>query len=320
MVHHNDTDGTTAGAILRRSLMRRGFAVENLPIERVHPVFLPAIHAPHRRLIIYADLGGQSADAISGHIGEGCRTVILDHHLPEIAGKFPRLIQVNPETFGISGDGECAGATTAWFFSLALDGENEDLSPLGLFSGAVGDHQMTQGRCQGPNGLALERAVARGALQPGGATAETPRIAFPVFREKTLRRGGPPDPFPGGERLLPRGRRLALAACMDGPDGRISAFSAEMAQIQRERFEREMGRITRETGMGRQGEIARTDVEDRFHPLGLKGDRALLRGPHRRRRGGGGEELCGRLSALPRVKIPISLVPLPGRRRRYPSA
>ncbi|MBU1744228.1 MAG: hypothetical protein KJ649_04960, partial [Proteobacteria bacterium] len=93
LIHHNDTDGITAGAILRKSLMRAGFLVENIPIERVHPAFLPAIHTPERRLILYADLGGQVADVISRHIPEGCRVIILDHHLPA-AGEFPRLRQV----------------------------------------------------------------------------------------------------------------------------------------------------------------------------------------------------------------------------------
>ena len=77
LIHHNDTDGITAGAILKKSLMRAGFAAENIPIERVHPAFLPAIHTPERRLILYADLGGQVADVISRHIPEGCRVIIL---------------------------------------------------------------------------------------------------------------------------------------------------------------------------------------------------------------------------------------------------
>ena len=162
LVHHNDTDGITAGAILRKSLMRAGFQVENIPIERVHPAFLPAIHTPERRLILYADLGGQSADVISRHIREDSRVIILDHHLPA-AGEFPRLLQVNPEQFGIDGDSECAAAAVACFFALALDGTNEDLAALAVL-GAVGDHQM--------DGWPLRRSqrhLARNGRTTGGS-------------------------------------------------------------------------------------------------------------------------------------------------------
>ena len=84
LVHHNDTDGITSGAILRKSLMRAGFAVENIPVERVHPSFLPAIHIPGRRLILYADLGGQAADVISRHIPEDSRVIVIGEHEPRV--------------------------------------------------------------------------------------------------------------------------------------------------------------------------------------------------------------------------------------------
>ncbi|MEW6335600.1 MAG: DHH family phosphoesterase, partial [Thermodesulfobacteriota bacterium] len=115
LVHHNDTDGITSGAILGTALVRAGFSVEHIPIERVHRAFLPAIHRPGRRLILYADLGGQAADSICRHIRGDSRVIIIDHHLPA-PGTFPRLEQVNPELFGISGDGECAAAAAACFF------------------------------------------------------------------------------------------------------------------------------------------------------------------------------------------------------------
>jgi single-stranded-DNA-specific exonuclease len=266
LIHHNDTDGITAGAILRKSLMRAGFAVENIPIERVHPAFLPAIHTPERRLILYADLGGQVADVISRHIPEGCRVIILDHHLPA-AGEFSRLLQVNPEYFGIDGDRECAAAAAACFFALALNGENEDLAALAVL-GAVGDHQMAEGRCAGLNGLLLEMAVRQGALRPGGADAENPYL-FPRFQGRNLREADHLITALAVNGYYRHGADLALDACLKGPDDRTLVFSVELAGIQQERFGREMARIHR-TGLARDGEIVWTDVEGRFYPLGLK--------------------------------------------------
>jgi hypothetical protein len=266
LVHHNDTDGITSGAILRQSLMRAGFATENIPIERVHPAFLPAIHTPERRLILYADLGGQVADVISRHIPDGSRVMILDHHLPA-EGSFPRLLQVNPEQFGIDGDRECAAAAVACCFVLALSSENEDLAALAVL-GAVGDHQMAEGHCDGLNGFLLKMAVRNGDLMPGCADAANPYL-FPRFQDRNLQEA---DQFLSALAVngyYRRGADLALNACLKGPDDRALVFSVELAGIQRERFGREMDRIHR-TGLVRDGGIVWTDVEDRFYPLGLK--------------------------------------------------
>jgi single-stranded-DNA-specific exonuclease len=266
VVHHNDTDGITSGAILRKSLMRSGFSVENIPIERVHPAFLPVIHTPGRRLILYADLGGQAADVISRHIPEDSRVIIIDHHLPA-AGSFPRLRQVNPELFGIDGDSRCAAAAAACFFALALDGGNEDLAALAVL-GAVGDHQMAEGRFWGLNALLLETAAARGDLRPEGAD-EASGWLFPRFGGRSLREADRLILSLAVNGYYRRGADLAIDACLNGPDERMMAFSAEMALIQEDRFGREIARIRRE-GLQRQAQIVWRDVGERFHPLGLK--------------------------------------------------
>lgn len=266
VVHHNDSDGIASGAILRRALMRAGFSVENIPIERVHPAFLPVIHTPGRRLIFYTDLGGQAADVIHRHIPAGSRVIVIDHHLPA-AGAFSRLTQVNPENFGIDGDIQCAASAAACFFALALDGVNEDLAALALL-GAVGDHQTAGGRFAGLNALLCETAIGRGELRPEG-DGDAADFLFPRFANRTLREA---------DRLLlalavngyyRRGADLAIEACLNGPDERTEAFAAEMAAIQEDRFSSEMALIRRE-GLPRQGPIAWTDVGERLHPLGLK--------------------------------------------------
>ena len=266
VVHHNDTDGITSGAILRNSLTRAGFAVENIPIERVHPAFLPAIHRPERRLILYADLGGQSADVISRQMTGGSRVIILDHHLPA-AGVFPGLLQVNPEDFGIDGDGQCAAAAAACFFALALDEGNEDLAALAVL-GALGDHQTAGGRFAGFNAILAGTAVKRGDLRPEG-TDDAAVWLIPRLGGRTLREADALLLSLAVNGYYRGGADLALEACQNGPNERTLAFSAEMAAIQEDRFGRELARIRRE-GLPRQGLIAWTDVGERFHPLGLK--------------------------------------------------
>jgi single-stranded-DNA-specific exonuclease len=265
LVHHNDTDGITAGAILRKALTGAGFAVEHIPIERVHPAFLPAIHTRERRLILYADLGGQAAETIGAYIRKRSRVIILDHHLPAI-GEFSGLLQVNPELFGIDGDSECAAATAAWLFAVALNTENEDLAVLAIL-GATGDHQMAGDHCAGLNLLALEAAVAQGALLRGNDAA-SPWL-LPCLQRRSLREADELIISLAVNGYYRHGADLALALCLEGPDDRIESFAADMKEIQRERFERELAGIP-PAGIAREGAISWIDVADRFYPLGLK--------------------------------------------------
>ena len=151
LVHHNDADGIASGAILKRAFERAGFQVENLPIERVHPLILPRIHTSDRKLIVYADLGGQAAGIIGRHLQEGTLTLILDHHPPfEVSPA--NLLHINPELIGIDGDVSSSAATLTFLFARTMSPENDDLAHLAMI-GSLGDGQTVNGRLVGLNGM-----------------------------------------------------------------------------------------------------------------------------------------------------------------------
>ena len=181
IVHHNDTDGIASGAILREALRREGYRTENLPIERVHPAFLPRIHTKERKIILYADLGSQAGSLISEQVREGTGVIILDHH-PPFQPSFSGLVQVNPESFGIDGDLRASAASVAFFWAKTLSGKNEDLAYLGVM-GAIGDHQVVEGKMLGLNQMALEMARQKGALDPSPRGPESFR--FPLFKGRS---------------------------------------------------------------------------------------------------------------------------------------
>jgi hypothetical protein len=265
VVHHNDTDGITSGAILKKALERQGCEVENLPIERVHPAFLPLIHTADRRLVFYADLGGQSAARIGEAASEGTGVIILDHHPPaktDVGG----VCQVNPELCDIDGDTDVSAAAVAFFWSQALDEKNADLAHLAVI-GSIGDRQLVNGALRGLNRLAADIALQSGAMI-------------------TMSDG--PDPFAfagfnnmGGEEIARRivdmavngyyrgGAQLAIEFCLNGPDLACDRFGSEMRRLQAERFSAEMERL-RSGGISHSGHLQWVDVEKRFFPLGLK--------------------------------------------------
>jgi single-stranded-DNA-specific exonuclease len=265
IVHHNDTDGIASGAILKEALHREGFQTENIPIERVHPSFLPRIHTKERKLIFYADLGSQAAEMISREALEGTSVFILDHH-PPFPKVFPLLIQVNPETFGIDGDLQASAAAVAFFWARTLNEKNDDLAYLAVL-GAVGDHQVLEGKMTGLNQMALEKAEENGMIHPviGGPFP----FRLPLFKgeggdevSRTITDLAVNGYYRGGA-------ELALSVCLEGPNEESEKFAPEMRALQEDRFRREMEKIGNR-GITSEGEIQWIDVADRFYPLGLK--------------------------------------------------
>jgi hypothetical protein len=265
VVHHNDTDGITAGAILKTALQRAGFALENIPLERVHPEFVARIHTPARNLILYTDLGGQAADMISRTARKGTGVIILDHHPPSQV-EHPNLVQVNPESFGIDGDLQVSAATTAFFFAQALDEKNSDLAHLGVL-GAIGDRQVVKGRLQGLNQVAAEIALQNGLLLTVAEGADP--FCFPSFnhmRGEAISRHIVDLAVNGYYR---GGAQLAVAFCLQGPSPAYERFASEMHQLQVEKFAAEIETL-RNRGISSMHNVQWVDVAAHFYPLGLK--------------------------------------------------
>ena len=265
VVHHNDTDGISSGAILKEALHREGLQTENIPIERVHPSFLPKIHTAKRKLIFYADLGSQAAEMISREAREGTSVIILDHH-PPLQKASSSLVQVNPETFGIDGDLQASAASVAFFWARTLNKKNEDLAYLGVL-GAIGDHQVLEGKMSGLNQMALETALRTEMIRPASGGLSSYR--FPLF-QGALGSAVSQDIIDLAVNGYYRGgAQLALTICLEGHTEESRRLAAEMREIQEERFKKEMATIENR-GVASEGDMQWVDVAERFYPLGLK--------------------------------------------------
>jgi len=109
IVHHNDADGLSSAAALQVALSRARFAVQRIPLERVHPPIVARIHDRFPSTILYVDLGGRAAPVIS-EANRGRRfTIILDHHHPERPTD-PRVVNLATEFYGLSGEMDISAA------------------------------------------------------------------------------------------------------------------------------------------------------------------------------------------------------------------
>jgi len=266
IVHHNDTDGIASGALLKGALQRAGFQIENIPLERIHPSFLARLHTSDRKLVLYADFGGQGANLISKSILKGSSVIILDHH-PPYEYEIPNLLQINPEIWGMEGDLSCSGATVAYFFSRALDQENDDLAYLGVL-GTIGDNQVVEGRMTGLNQRVLEIAIRKESVIWDSEDPGAP-YRFRLFEKA---KGEDVARFVSDLSVngyYQKGSDLAIHACLNGWDDRSKQFAMETRAMQEDRFRKEREKIKR-NGISSEGDIQWIDVEDRFYPLGLK--------------------------------------------------
>jgi hypothetical protein len=269
IVHHNDTDGIAAGAILRTALSLAGYTTENIPIERVHPLFLPRIHTPTRKLILYADLGSQALPQIAAAMRAGSRVLVLDHHLPVLGRGDPQrddLLLVNPELRGIDGDFQASAAAVAFFWAQMLGSANDHLAYLAVI-GAAGDHQLVRGDYAGLNRMAFDIACRQDTIRCLSSAAAD--AVFPLFglaKAETISRMILELAVAGYHQ---GGALLAVDFCLKGPSPETERFAAGVRDVQAQRFRQEIQRIE-ERGLESLGSIQWIDTADRLHPLGLK--------------------------------------------------
>ena len=158
--HHNDSDGLTSGAILTRAFERQGFEVRRFCLEKPYPAVLEKVYQQEGKILVFADFAGRIAPLLS-ELNQGRNlTLILDHHVAE-ASTDPRVINLDPDLFGLKGDRDISGSTTCYLFACALDPANRDLAHIAAV-GAVGDGFFVDGALVSENRDVALEAVRQG--------------------------------------------------------------------------------------------------------------------------------------------------------------
>jgi single-stranded-DNA-specific exonuclease len=163
VIHHYDADGLTSGAIAVKALEREGKKVTHLCLKQIYKENIEEIKALGENYL-FVDFGSGQLDYLKSDLGED-NTFILDHHEPlKHNGKIiGHKNHVNPLLFGIDGGKELSGAGVTFFFALALNKKNSDLSTLAII-GALGDMQDFHGQLEGINRKIIEIAKNEGGL------------------------------------------------------------------------------------------------------------------------------------------------------------
>lgn len=132
IIHHDDADGITSGAIIYEALRREGFDSHLICIEKLMPQVIKYIHEKkNNSLIFYVDIGSPHADKISMYNKSRNLVIILDHHDPKPSTD-EMVININPEFYGFSGEIDASGSIMTYLFAKSLNSNNIDLSRIAL--------------------------------------------------------------------------------------------------------------------------------------------------------------------------------------------
>lgn len=145
VIFHHDADGSASGAIAIKALEREGKKVFSICLKQLYKENIPQIKELGENYL-FVDFGSGQLDYLTEAFGENY--FVLDHHQPiMVDGVMPECKwQVNPLLFGINGGTEISGSGVTFFFALALNEKNFDLSVLGIV-GALGDMQDANHSC-----------------------------------------------------------------------------------------------------------------------------------------------------------------------------
>ena len=265
--HHNDSDGLTSGAILSRALERQGFAVRRFCLEKPYPAVLEKVYEQSGKILIFADFAGRIAPLLSGLNRGRNLTLILDHHVAE-ASTDPRVLNLDPDLFGLKGDRDISGSTTCYLFARALDPVNRDLAHIAAV-GAVGDGFFVDGALVSENRAVAMEAAEQGLIEIREQEAgEQYLLNRPEGQVDVVEFGDYLDVL-GGAGYYQGGPDTGVRVCLEGVSPESDRTVEELKAVRTKIFDEEIAGL-QAGGMRQAPHIQWFHLEDRFFPMGVK--------------------------------------------------
>ena len=265
--HHNDADGLTSGAILSRALERQGFTVRRFCLEKPYPAVLEKVYEQSGKILIFADFAGRIAPLLSDLNRGRNLTLILDHHVAE-ASTDSRVLNLDPDLFGLKGDRDISGSTTCYLFARALDPANRDLAHIAAV-GAVGDGFFVDGALVSENRAVAMEAAEQGRMEIREHEAgEQYLLNRPEGQTDVVEFGDYLDVL-GGVGYYQGGPDMGVKVCLEGTSPESDRMVEELKAVRTKIFGEEITGL-QAGGMKQAPHIQWFHLEDRFFPMGVK--------------------------------------------------
>jgi hypothetical protein len=265
--HHNDSDGLTSGAILTRAFERQGYTVRRFCLEKPYPKVLNKVFEQEGSLLIFADFAGRIAPLLS-ELNKGRNlTLILDHHVAEPSTE-PRVINLDPDLFGLKGDRDISASTTCYLFARTMDPINRDLAHIAAV-GAVGDGFFVDGKLVSENREVALEAVKQGLMEiREQGTGEKYLLKSSKGLIPVIEFGDYLDIL-GGVGYYQKGPDTGVKVCLEGVSPESDRMVEDLKAIRTRIFNDEIARL-QSGDMKQAPHIQWFHVEKRFFPMGVK--------------------------------------------------
>ena len=250
-----------------RAFERQGYSVRRFCLEKPYPAVLDKVFEQEGKILVFADFAGRIAPLLS-ELNQGRNlTLILDHHVAE-ASTDPRVLNLDPDLFGLKGDRDISGSTTCYLFARTLDPANRDMAHIAAV-GAVGDGFFVDGALVSENREAAAEAVRQGLLE----------IRSMELGEQYLLNGpaGQTDVIAVGDYLdvlgewgtTEQGPDVGIGVCLEGVSPESDRMVEELKAVRTRLFDEEIARL-RAGALKQAPHIQWFHVETRFFPMGVK--------------------------------------------------
>ena len=163
VVTHIDADGLCSGSIAFASLMRKGANVTLRTLPDLDGKAIAALAAENYDMYVFTDLGSALVADLESALGG--KYLVVDHHQIQQADMGNPSV-VNAWAYSYDGGKEACSSAMAYFLALAIDPNNDDLSPLAVVGSLADRQDGGPGRSlTGLNRSAVQDAQTRGLLR-----------------------------------------------------------------------------------------------------------------------------------------------------------
>jgi single-stranded-DNA-specific exonuclease len=265
--HHNDADGLTSGAILTRAFEREGFRVQRFCLEKPYPAVLRKVYKQEGKLLVFADFAGRIAPLLSDLNRGRNLTLILDHHVAE-ASTDPRVINLDPDLFGLKGDRDISASTTCYLFAVTMNPINHDLAYIAAIGG-VGDGFFVDGALVSQNRDAAVEAMEQGKLEIQKMEVGEKYFLKTSKGNINVVEFGDYLDLLGGVGYYHGGPDMGVKVCLEGVTPESDKMVEELKATRKKIFDDEIARI-KSGEMNQAPHIQWFEVKNRFFPMGVK--------------------------------------------------
>jgi single-stranded-DNA-specific exonuclease len=265
--HHNDSDGMTSGAILTRAFDRLGFTVRRYCLEKPYPAVLKKVYEQEGKLLVFADFAGRIAPFLSDLNKGRNLTLILDHHVAEPSTD-ERVLNLDPDLFGLKGDRDISGSTTCYLFARTMDPMNRDLAHIATI-GAVGDGFFVNGALVSENRDAAQEAEQQGKIEIKKTSSGEQYFLKTSKGLVNCAEFGDYLDILGGVGYYQKGPDMGIRVCLEGVSPESDKMVEGLKAVRTKVFNEEIARL--QAGAFKiTPHIQWFNVEKRFFPMGVK--------------------------------------------------